>query len=263
MDKPTRIYQCENTVNGILSAVYDAGISGYGHRYIRIQPLRDEQMQTLELFSEYISVETSEEKAESVVRAVRAKISEKAYSFMMYAAASDYEDRGDAIYQFVTYGFSMGASVCNALQIPCVKRIFEIRRAVGNEAHYLREFIRFQEVQRNPSLLLATIEPKHRIIPMVTEHFAGRFMEEWFVIYDKTHQEASFHQKDGSWEIRLLTDEEAEWLEGLTEQGRDYVDLWKTFFKSIAIVERTNEKLQRNMLPLHYRKHMTEFMDEP
>ena len=262
MDKPIRIYQCEDTVNGILSAVYDAGISGYGHRYIRIQPQAEGVAQNLELFSEYVSVETSVDKAESVVDAVRHKISEKAYRFMMYAAASCYEDRGDAIYQFVTYGFSMGASVCNALQIPWVKRIFEINRAVGNEAHYFHEFLRFQEVHREPSLLLAIIEPKNRIIPMVTEHFADRFMEEWFIIYDKTHQEASFHQRNGSWEVRLLTKEEAERLEELTEQGRDYVDLWKTFFQSIAIVERTNEKLQRNMLPLHYRKHMTEFLDE-
>jgi len=36
-------------------------------------------------------------------------------------------------------------------------------------------------------------------------------------------------------------------------------DLWKTFFKTVAITERINKKLQRNNLPLHHRKHMTEF----
>lgn len=261
MEKPIRIYQCEDTVNGVLSAVYDAGISGYGHRYIRIQPLDVGSMQNLELFSEYREVETTPEKAESVVRAVREKISEKAYIFMMRTAASCYEDRGDVIYQFVTYGFSMGASVCNALQIPCVRRIFEINRAVGNEAHYFREFLRFQEVQKEPALLLAVLEPKNRILPMLTEHFADRLTEEWFIIFDKTHLEASVHKKGGSWEIRLLTKEEAERLEECTEQGRNYIELWKTFFKSVAIVERTNKKLQRNMLPLHYRKHMTEFLE--
>ena len=38
MDKMIRVYQCEDTVDGILSAIYDAGISGYGHEYIRIEP---------------------------------------------------------------------------------------------------------------------------------------------------------------------------------------------------------------------------------
>lgn len=261
MDKPTRIYQCEDTTDGILSAVYDAGLSGYGHQFIRIQPRIENQAENYELFAEYISVETDAKKTQSVIDAVRQKISWKAYSFMMNAVVSAFPDRGDVIYQFVTYGFTMGAKVCSALQIPCVERIFAINRAVQNETHYFREFLRFQEVQKEPSLLLAVIEPKHRIIPMLTEHFADRFMGEWFIIYDKTHLEASFHQKDGDWEVRILTQEEAQKLEELTEQREDYVDLWKTFFHHIAIVERTNKKLQTNMLPLHYRKHMTEFLD--
>lgn len=259
MDKPTRIYQCENTIDGILSAVYDAGLSGYGHRFIRIQPLVDGQAENIELFSEYVSVKTDQVKTESVIKAVQSKISNQAYIYMMYTVASSFPDRGDAVYQFVTYGFTMGAKVCSALQIPCVKRVFEIKRAVGNEAHYFNEFLRFKEVRKEPSLLVAVIEPRHRIIPIITTHFADRFMEEWFIIYDKTHREASFHYAEGDWEVRILTEEEAKKIEELTEQYEDYVDLWKTFFENIAIVERANKNLQRNMLPLHYRKHMTEF----
>lgn len=261
MDKPIRIYQCEDTTDGILSAVYDAGLSGYGHHFIRIRPRVENQIENFELFTEYVQVETDTKKTASVIDAVKEKISQQAYRFMMSAVISEYSDRGDAIYQFVTYGFTMGAKVCSALQIPCVERIFAINRAVQNETHFFREFLRFQEVQREPSLLLAVIEPKNRIIPLLTEHFADRFSEEWFVIYDKTHREASFHRQDGNWEVRLLTEAEAQRLEELTEQKEEYVDLWKTFFHQIAIVERTNKKLQRNMLPLHYRKHMTEFMD--
>ena len=261
MDKPIRIYQCEDSTDGILSAVYDAGLSGYGHKFIRIRPMVKNQIDNYELFTEYVQVETDPEKAAKVAETVKEKISREAYSFMMSAVISEYPDRGDAIYQFVTYGFTMGAKVCSALQIPCVERIFAIKRAVQNETHFFREFLRFQEVQREPPLLLAVIEPKNRIIPLLTEHFADRFMEEWFVIYDKTHTEASFHQKDGSSEVRLLTEEEAQKLERLTEQQEDYVDLWKTFFRQIAITERTNKRLQRNMLPLHYRKHMTEFQE--
>ncbi len=260
MDKPIRIYQCEDTINGLLSAIYEAGISGYGHHFIRIQPKVDGQLENMELFSEYISVETDDQKAKQVIDSVRNKISVQAYVYMMYVLASCYSDRGDAVYQFITYGFTIGGKVCSALQIPCVKRMFEIKRSVGNEVHFFREFLRFQEIQKSPSLLLAVIEPKHHIIPLLTEHFADRFMAEWFVIYDKTHGEASFHYADGEWEVHVLTEEEAQRLEILQEQREEYVDLWKTFFENIAIAERTSPELQRNMLPLHYRKHMTEFL---
>lgn len=261
MEKPIRIYQCEDTVNGILSAVYEAGISGYGHKYIRIQPQILGEAENFELFAEYVPVITEEEKVLSVMKAVKQKISWKAYSFMMSAVLSDCPDRGDAVYQFVTYGFSMGAKVCDALQIPCVKRIFEISRAVKNEAHFMEEFLRFQEVQKEPALLLAVIEPKNKVLSLITDHFADRFPEEWFIIYDKTHDEAVFHYKGGDWELRLLSEEEAAKLNELSEQQEKYVELWQVFFHSIAIEERQNEKLQRNMFRLHYRKHVTEFME--
>lgn len=262
MDKPIRIYQCENTINGILSAIFDAGLSGYGHRYIKIQPLIEEQPENIELFSEYVSVETDAKKTVSVIDAVQNKISKQAYLYMMYGLASSEPDRGDAVYQFITYGFTMGQRICSALQIPCVKRVFELQRMVGNEVHFFREFLRFQEIQKDPSLLLAVIEPKNHIIPILTEHFADRFMEEFFIIYDKKYGEASFHYADGEWEIRILTEEEAGKLELFQEQEEDYVALWKIFFENIAIEARKNHKLQRNMLPIHYRKHMTEFQSE-
>lgn len=259
MDKPIRIYRCENTVNGILSAVYDAGISGYGHRFIRIQPVIEGQPENLELFAEYLDVRTDPKKAENVMKTVREQISGQAYQYMMYAVVSCYSDRGDALYQFITYGFSMGHPVCSALQLPCVKRVFEIKRSVANELHFYREILRFQEIRQNPSILYAVIEPKHRILPMLTEHFADRFMNEWFVIYDQTNGEAAFHYADGTWDLHFVTPEQEQRLHALQEHKEEYVDLWKTFFHHIAVTERTNPNLQRNMLPLHYRKHMTEF----
>lgn len=259
MDKPIRIYQCENTVNGILTAIYDAGVSGYGHQYIRIQPVIEREPENLELFSEYRSVQTDPQKAENVMKTVRERISRQAYQYMMYAVVSCFPDRGDALYQFISYGFTMGHPVCSALQLPCVKRVFEIKRSVGNEVHFYKEFLRFQEIRQNPSILYAIIEPKHRILPMLTEHFADRFMNEWFVIYDQTNGEATFHYADGTWDLHFLTPEQEQQLCALQERKEEYVDLWKTFFHHIAVTERTNPNLQRNMLPLHYRKHMTEF----
>lgn len=260
IEKPIRIYECENSINGILTAVFEAGVSGYGHDYIRIEPQIEGHSYNIRLFSEYIEVETSPKKAENVMKTVRERIGYQAYVYMMRAVASNFPDRADAVYQFVTYGFSMGGTVCTALQIPWVKRVFEMNRAVGNESHYYKEFLRFQEVQKEPALLFAIIEPRHEILPMITEHFADRFMGEWFIIYDKTHQEAAYHQADGDWEIHLLTEEEGKHMESFAEQEEVYVDLWKAFFNSIVIEERKNKNLQRNMLPLHYRKHMTEFL---
>lgn len=261
MEKPVRIYQCEDSPDGILSAVYEAGVSGYGHNYIKIQPLAENCVYNLELFSEYLKVETSAKKAENVLKTIENKISHEAYFFVMSAMLSEDGDRGNVIYQFVTYGFTIGAGITKALQLDCVARIFEIKRGVHNEAHFYKEFIRFQEVKRDPAVLMAKIEPKNRVLTLVTAHFEDRFNAEYFIIYDKSHKEASFHSPGGNCAIRILTQEEEDRLDSLLDVDEKYADLWKVFFNSIAVEERKNYKLQRGNLALHYRKYMTEFME--
>ena len=49
-------------------------------------------------------------------------------------------------------------------------------------------------------------------------------------------------------------------MERLSIQTDDpFIDLWKDFFNTIGIKERENHQCQRNLMPLWYRKHMTEF----
>ncbi|MCH5268724.1 MAG: TIGR03915 family putative DNA repair protein [Lachnospiraceae bacterium] len=259
--KPLRIYECEDSMEGILSAVYEAGISGYGHKYIRIAPKRQGESESMTLFAEYVAVETNSEYADVVLDKVRSGISTEAYQYVLHALASDKPERADIVYQFVAYGFTLGAKITKALQIPCVKAMFALERKVKNEAMWFREFVRFQQVSEEPSVLLAVIEPEARIISMIAPHFADRLNPERFVIYDKSHGEAVFHMPGEPWFIRLLSTEEAESLEQMWEQQEKYVELWKTFFHSICIEERKNKNLQRNMARLKYRKHMTEFME--
>lgn len=261
MEKRIRIYQCENSPDGILSAVFEAGISGYGHNYIKIQPLAPGYIYNIELFSEYIKVETSPEKAENVLKTIDNMISHEAYFFVMSALLSEDADRGNVIYQFVTYGFTIGRDITKALQLDCVSRIFAIKRSVHNEAHFYKEFLRFQEVKKTPPVLMSKMEPKNRVLTLVTAHFEDRFNAEYFIIYDKSYKEASFHSADGNCVIRILTQEEEEKLDSLLDNNEKYADLWKVFFESIAVEERENYKLQRGNLALHYRKYMTEFME--
>ena len=47
----------------------------------------------------------------------------------------------------------------------------------------------------------------------------------------------------------------------LTDKEEQYRKLWQTFFENIAIKERANPSLQRNKVPLKYRKYMTENFD--
>lgn len=258
--KPTRVYQCEDTPEGIFTAVYDAGVSGYGHDFIRIQAQTPGLFENMDLFSEYITVETEPEKAYKVMRSVQDKISLEAYQSVMRTACSVDEDKANVIYHYIVSGFALGQRVTKALQIPWVQRVFEINRKILNEVHHYIEFIRFQEVQNEPPVLLAVFEPQNHILALVTEHFADRLNPEHFIIYDGVHAEAAFHRAGGDWFIRRLDKEECKVLEALEQHNEEYADLWRVFFDSIAVRERKNTDLQRNNMPLRYRNHMTEFI---
>ena len=55
----------------------------------------------------------------------------------------------------------------------------------------------------------------------------------------------------------MLSPEE---MKDLSREPDDaFVGLWKGFFSHIGIHERKNPRCQRSMLPLWYRKNMTEF----
>ena len=78
------------------------------------------------------------------------------------------------------------------------------------------------------------------------------------MIIDDVHKEAVIHPKDEDYYIQDLSDDDFMRLAETEEVNDEFTDLWKTFFDTIAIEERKNEKLQRNMFPLWTRKHVVE-----
>ena len=251
------VFVCENTPEGIFTGVYDAWSSRLGHANVRLEVQGE---YNYSLFSEYREVKTDRIKAQKVVRSVRRSLSELAYSWIYRTTLSEREDRADAIYRFLVCGFSAGAAgrqITENLQIPAVQAVFQINRAVANEAHLQTEFLRFAEY--SDRVLFSEIGPKNRVTALLMPYFVDRLPSEPFIIYDKNHQEAGVWTGKGKWymmrgnEAKLLQS-----LSGKTDQSK-YAALWSAFFHQIGIKERENSICQRTHLPLRYRKYMTEF----
>ena len=113
--KTTRIYTCEDSLEGILSAVHAAYMSRYGHGY---QSLEVGTSMNLSLFSDVIPVVTDMEKAMRVADAVIHKISAFAWHWVKYGAMSCHMDKGDIIYKFLVKGFRTGPEITEYLADP-------------------------------------------------------------------------------------------------------------------------------------------------
>lgn len=248
------IFVCEDSVDGIFTAVYDAWASGFGHANVKLQI---EGECNLELFSDYIPVTTDYEKSEKVARSVRRKISEEAF-FMIYRTCFSFDtEKADAIYRFLLWGFRYGSKVVSMLAEPAVHRVFELQRKVNNEHHQFIEFLRFREIENH--ILLGKIHPKCNVVPLIAEHFADRFSGENWIIYDQGRRFAAFHERNSAYYFMQVEGTIWQSVCEREEETEKYPDLWKIFTQTISIKERENRTCQMTHLPLWLRENMTEF----
>lgn len=252
------IYLCDNSIDGIFAAIYQAWASRYGHTNIKIEEKSEgSSYSNMELFAEYIPVITEPSLAEKVAKSIKEKISAEAFEMVCRVALSDFEGKADLIYRFLILGFAAGCGITEQISNVVVNRMFRINKNVNNEAHHLLGFIRFSE--QSNGLLISVIHPRNNVLTIVTPHFADRLPNEKFMIYDENRKLAAFHIPGNSWVIAQVPELERKTLEEFPAYEDEYRALWQTFFEHIAIKERINPRLQRGNLPLRFRGDMTEF----
>lgn len=255
-EKLNRVYECENTLEGMLSGIYQAWDASYGHEYIHLTVPSLAGNESMLLFSEYHAVIPKAEQAQKVVRTIRKKTSQQVCEIILGALYSQNPEKADAVYHILPEAFRMGGRVMGNLANPYVRAVFEMNRAVQHEAHEYLGFLRFEE-QRN-GVLLARFSPKNDLLEIVAPHFEDRFPEENFVIYDTGRKKAVFHRQGSPFVVRGLSEEEFGGLFQISSEETQFQMMWKLFFETIAIKERENQELQRSLMPYHFRTYMTE-----
>lgn len=71
----------------------------------------------------------------------------------------------------------------------------------------------------------------------------------------------AIHPAGKQWYLFYAGEQETESAFRISEEEQEYQELFRYFCHKIAIEERKNLKLQQNMLPLRFRRNMTEFRD--
>lgn len=253
------VFQCEDSTDGIFTGIYDAWDSRVGHRNVKLEAGRENDM---ELFSEYRRVETDGVKAGKVAATIRRKLKADVYEQIYNATLSREKDKAEHIYRTVVMGLYMpdGENIMQNLSNYSVRRVFECSRRAGHEAHQFTGFLRFSELKNK--VLFAQIEPENKVLPLIGDHFSDRFPLEDFLIYDKTHQMFLAHAANRPWMLISGEVPDKEMINDISENELRYRKLWKVFHRTIGIEERKNARLQQQLLPLRYRKDMTEWDDK-
>ena len=145
------IYVCTDSVTGIYSGIYDAWKSGKeeGECGIALKGMVEQ-----ELFCDYAEVEESWKKAVAVDRMIRKNMGERTHRDLYYALLSNDREKGNVVLGTMMAARRLPDSrrIMEHLSHPMVEKVFELSRSVGGEAHNLKGFLRFRELE-NLSLI--------------------------------------------------------------------------------------------------------------
>jgi len=239
-------YMYDGSFEGLLCCVYES----YYKRELPSMIFSDSGVQ--ETLLPVKEIATDHDSALKVERSISRAISNEALRLVRLCYYSNAENREIAVLDFLRLGYKIGAPVTDMLANDTVSIITKIARNVSRESGYYREFLRFSDYN---GALVAIIEPKNFVLPMIADHFCDRFPSERFLIYDESHKYALAYQNGESVIVPLENLE----LPEACEKEEKYRALWKRFYDTIAIEGRINEKLRMNNMPKRYWKHLTEF----
>lgn len=252
-DKTLHVYLCEDNPEGILSGIYDAWTSRYGHSHNYIQINSDINCN---MFYEYFEVTTDIEKADSITHSIRTNISSQFYYFVESCLLSNDKSRADDIYRLLILAFCVGSSASRYLSYPFVQRLCKLEKNVWNETHHYMGFIRFEELKGGT--LFARFRPHNNIITKLIPHFADRFPNENLIIIDMNRQIIALCRQG---KIAFIINPDIDLTQiniELSDNEQLMNSLWSSFIDSITIKERSNIKLQKQLMPLRYREFMKE-----
>lgn len=238
-------YIYDGSFDGFLSSIYAC-------YYNKIpESIEPESSYNLNLLYEDIIIETDIVKSSKVYQAILEKISQDTLIHVYQAFLSEANGIELKLFKYIQIGFKIGSKVNDLLTDTTVNEVQKYSRKVGFEAHRFLGLVRFQEFN---SILYAVIEPTYNILELIGNHFKARLTNEKWVIHD-VKRKIGIVYENNEW---ILRDLKFEKLESHEEKELFYQNLWKAFHKSVAIKERTNERLQMQFMPKKYWGNLTE-----
>jgi probable DNA metabolism protein len=139
--------------------------------------------------------------------------------------------------------------------------IYRAARRVRTEIHRFHGFVRFQATADGK--YFAVIAPDNDIVSLLAPFFTARFPAQNWVIYDSKRNKGIFYDCKNVVEIQLAERQFSTLTgnlrpENVSDDENRYRQLWRTYYRSINIVERKNTRTMVNFLPRRYWKYLTE-----
>ena len=236
----------DGTFEGFLSLVYEV-------YYKKLKPTKIYKTLPNEMiFEEILKINTSKDNAIKVLTAIKTKFPKELIQRILNIFMCDSKEFEMALLEYIIIGFKDFKQLYN-INNSCVFYLNSLEKELFRLVHKMYAFIRFEELE--DGTLYGKIESKFNVVYFLGKHFLKRFNNQNFIIHDLNRKLAFVKmQNDFSVQEVAFFDEP-----NYSSNEEKFQKLWKSFFSGVTINERTNLKLQTQMVPLLYRTYMSEF----
>lgn len=241
-------YYYDGSFDGFLSAVFT---SYYGtEKPCSISRSMSDISYQTRLFRGLI-IETSKEQADRVYHSILKNFSKKSLRYIYYTFLSEIPGMEMKILYYLKLGWKIGRKIDDLVTEPGVRWIHETARKVSREKHRFLGLIRFIEMD---GFYYAPFEPDFNILELLADHFAGRLTGESWILHDRKRGKAVLFNR----RFWILTNKFVPPEIEVSVKEETFQTLWRQYFRSTWIRERTSKDLQRQFMPEKYWKYLIE-----
>lgn len=244
-----KTYLYDGTFDGFLTIVFNS----YASKTLP-QKIFSEANYSPNFLDETLMIETDFEKSKRVFTGIEKNIGYTALHNTYYAFLSNEKEKEMALLNYLWDGFDIGPKINNRLTIPYVFQVMAMKKRSLGECHRLKGLLRFQEIGTN--LYYASIHPDNNILEPLGHHFIQRLPTQNFIIHDKTRNICLLYNGK---EYQIIDATNIK-IPAISSEEQKYQELWKLFFRTIAIAERKNPRCQMNYMP---KKYWNDLIEDP
>ena len=243
------------TFEGLLTAIFEAYERKIDHaRIIKAgTELKD-------IFADSLTIISDPVKASRVWKGLKSKLSPPTTHSFYSCFLSELPLIEDTMLTFARHVFLSAQNIEKDFGHEATLTIAKTGRIVHREKHRMEAFVRFQRT--TDGLFFSTIEPDFNVLPLIRKHFADRYADQRWLIYDVKRKYGLYYDLERVDTVSVDIGEKQNLENGysfsLDESEGLYQHLWQQYFKSVNIASRKNMKLHIRHMPLRYWKYLVE-----
>lgn len=244
----------DSTFNGFLSAIFEI----YRQRldvscFVAERPYETEGDAATDLFAQPFHIETSEESAQRLKRAIVKAASKDVLCLLETCFRSENANIEMNILAYLRKLFAgldpnYGRNPSSLEMIPLIT----IARSVRREMDNMLGMVRFNKAP--DGMYISEIEPKYDILEMIIGHFRSRYPNGNWAIVDVKRGYGVYYE---NYKTHFVTVPDPSYISAHAPPDQ-FTQMWKSYYDTMAIQERINPRLLRRCLPVRYWKHLPE-----